>query len=62
MHTPEDRLFNHSQTDKCNKETDRRLGRRYMEMAERCGDMEFSLYVDEWENMVEGVANFKYPA
>ena len=62
MHTPADRLFNHSQTDKCNKETDRRLGRRYMEMAERCGDMEFSLYVDEWEKMVEGVANFKYLA
>ena len=62
MHTPADRLFNHSQTDKCNKETDRRLGRRYMEMAERCDKMEFSLYVEEGKNMVEGVENFKHLA
>ena len=29
-------------------------------MASRCGDMEFSLYGEERDKIVEGVANFKY--
>ena len=34
--------------------------RFFVEMAARCGEMEFSLYGEEGGNMVEGVANFKY--
>ena len=60
MHTPADRLFKHRRTDKCNKATERRLRQRDMEMAARCGKMNFSLYVEEGENMVEGVETFKY--
>ena len=60
MHTPADRLFKHRRTDKCNKATERRLRQRDMEMAARCGKMNFSLYVEEGENMVEGVEKFKY--
>ena len=29
-------------------------------MAARCGEMEFSLYGEEGDKMVEGVENFKY--
>ena len=31
-----------------------------MDMAARCGNMEFIMYREEGYNMVEGVANFKY--
>ena len=37
------RIFKHMQTDKCNKATEIRLGRRDVEMAARCGKTEFSL-------------------
>ena len=30
-------------------------------MEEKCDDMEFSLYKEEREDLVEGVSNFKYP-
>ena len=36
-------LFKHRQLDKCNKSTERRLQRRDVERAERCGEMESSL-------------------
>ena len=44
MHMPAASLFKHRHTDKFNKTTERQLRRRYVEMAERCGKMEFSLY------------------
>ena len=43
MHIPEARLFKHRQMDKCSKTKERRLWRRDVEMAARCGEMEFSL-------------------
>ena len=43
MHMPAARIFNHRQSDKCNKATERRLQRRDVEMEARCGEMEFSL-------------------
>ena len=43
MHMPEYRLFNHRQLDKFHKATERRFRRRDADMAERCGEMEFSL-------------------
>ena len=43
IHIPTARLFKHSQMDKCNKVTERRIGWRYVEMAARCGKMECSL-------------------
>ena len=53
-------LFKHSHTDKCNKAMERQLRHIYVEMAVRCGDMEFSLYREEGGKMVEGGENFKY--
>ena len=43
MHIPAAELFKHMQLDKCNKATEIRLRRRDVDMAERCGEMEFSL-------------------
>ena len=31
-----------------------------MEMEARCGDMEFGMYEEEGDEMIEGVAKFKY--
>ena len=41
---PEARMFKKIQTDKCNKETERRPIQRDVDMEARCGEMEFSLY------------------
>ena len=57
---PAARLFKHRQMDKCNKTMERQLRRINVDMAARCGNMEFSMYREEGYNMVEGVANFKY--
>ena len=43
MHMQAGILFKHIQSDKCNKSTERRLQQRYVEMAARCGEMEFSI-------------------
>ena len=43
MHMPAANIFKHRKTDKCNKATERRIEQRDVEMAERCGEMEFSL-------------------
>ena len=40
---PDYRLFNHMQTDKCNKVTERIIRQRHVEMAAKCGEMEFRL-------------------
>ena len=43
MHMPAVNIFKHRQFDKCNKATKRRLRRRDVEMAARCGEIEFSI-------------------
>ena len=60
MKIPAARIFKHRQTDKCNKVMEIRLWRREVEMAARCGKMEFSLEREEGDNMMEGVATFRY--
>ena len=60
MHMPLSRVFKHMQTDKCDKATERRLRGIYVEMAARCGEMEFSLEGGEVYERVEGVAMFWY--
>ena len=43
MHMPESRMLKHRQADKCNKMIERKIKRRDVEIAARCGKMEFSL-------------------
>ena len=52
------RLFKHWQSDKCHKYTERRLQRRGLEMAERCGEIDFNLYGEEGDEIVENVQTF----
>ena len=40
---PVARMFKHQQADKSRKATDRRLRLRDVEIAERCGEVDFSL-------------------
>ena len=47
MHMQAARLFKHQNEDKCHKSTERRIWRVYVEMAERCGEMEFKLDREE---------------
>ena len=42
-----DQLFNHRQTYKWNKATERRLRQRDVEMVSRCSKKEFILYEEE---------------
>ena len=60
MHIPEARMIKHRQTKRCNKTADMRLIQRNVEMEERCGDTEFSLYGGEGGALLEGVVTFKY--
>ena len=60
MHMPVARIFKHRKSDKCHKATERRLRRRDMEMAERCGEMDFSLEGGEGEERVDNVTRFRY--
>ena len=39
IHMQAARIFKHRQSDKCHKSRERRLRRRDVEMAERCGEM-----------------------
>ena len=43
MHMPADRFFKHGHTDNFDKATDKRLWRRDVDMAVRCGKMKFSM-------------------
>ena len=61
MHMLAAKLFKHKQADKCNNATEKRLRRRDVEMAERCGDIEFSLEGREVDDRVEVVATFRCP-
>ena len=47
MHMQAVRLFKHRQSDKCHKSTERRLRRRDVEMAARCGEMESNIDGEE---------------
>ena len=60
IHLQADRLFKHRQSDKCHKSTERRLQRRNVEMAERCGEMEFVLDEGGGDKRVENVTTFQY--
>ena len=60
MHMPAARIFKHRNNNKCNKATERRLRQRDVEMAARCGEMEFILEGGEVDERVEGVATFRY--
>ena len=60
MHIHAEILFKHWQPDKYHKLTERRLQWMYVEMAERCGEMEFSLDGEEGDERVENVPTFRY--
>ena len=49
MHMQGARLFKHRHLDKCHKSTERRLQQRDVEMAERRGEMEFNIDMEEEE-------------
>ena len=57
---PAARLIKYKRTERFNKAMEMRLRWRDVDMAERCGDMEFSVYRREGGALVERVANFKY--
>ena len=57
---PEARLFEHRHMDEFNKATVRKIRRRGVDMAARCGEMEFSLYGEEGGHIVEGMTNVNY--
>ena len=60
MHMQVARLFKHRKLDNCHKSTKRGLQRRDVEMAETCGEMEFSPEGGEGEEKVENVTTFRY--
>ena len=60
MNIPASRLFKQRHSNKCNKAKERRIRRKDVDMAARCGDTEFSLYKEEEEDLVEEVEKFKY--
>ena len=58
IHMQAARLFKHRHLDKCHKSTERRIWRRDVEMAARCGEMEFDLDREEGDKILENVPNF----
>ena len=60
MHMQATRLFEHKKSDKCHKSTERRLRKRYVEMAESCGEMESGLDGGGRDERVENVTIFRY--
>ena len=60
MHIPEAKIFKHRQMDKYNKATKRILRWRDVEMASRCGEIEFSMEGGEGYERVENVTTFRY--
>ena len=53
-------LFKNRQSNNCHKSTERRLRQRDVEMATRCGEMEFSLDGEEGYKRVDNVPTFRY--
>ena len=60
IHMQTARLFKHRQSAKCHKLTERRLLQRDVEMEARCGEMEFNLYGEEGDEIVDNVPTFRY--
>ena len=60
MHMQAARLFKHRRSEKCHKFTEIRIRQRDVEMAARCGEMEFNLDGEEGYQRVENVLNFQY--
>ena len=55
----EARLLKNRRTEICKKVAEMRLRQRDVEMLDRCGEIEFSLYGGEGDALVEGVATLK---
>ena len=53
-------LIKHRRAVICHKDMDMWIRRRDVEMAERCGEMEFSLYGRDGGALAERVSNFNY--
>ena len=60
MHLQAARLFKYRKLDNCHNSTERRLWRRDVERAARCGEMEFNLYGEEVNERVENLQTFRY--
>ena len=58
MHMQAARLFKRRHSVKCHKLTERRFQRRDVEMAARCGEMDFNLDGEEGEKRVDNVPTF----
>ena len=54
------RHFKHGKSEKYQKLTEIRLRRRDVEMAVRCGEMEYNLDGEEVDDIVENLSNFRY--
>ena len=60
IHMQAARLFKHRQLEKCHKSMERQVRQRDVEMAERCGGMEFKLDGEEGDKRVDNVPTFQY--
>ena len=60
MHMQAVRIFKHRHSNKCLNLTERRLGWRDVEMAARCGEMDFSTDGEEGDERVNNVPTFWY--
>ena len=60
MHIPAEKLIWHQSTDRCNRSTDMRLQKRKVEVSQKTGEMYFSMYDQEDEPLMEGLAQFQY--
>ena len=60
MHMQAAGIFNHWQSDKCHKLTERQIRLRYVEMVARCGKMEFNINGEEVDERVEILPTFRY--
>ena len=54
------RIFKYKNSDKCHKSIEKSLQQRDVDMAARCGEMEFSLDGEEGDERVENVPTFQY--
>ena len=60
MHTPMAKILWYQWMDRCNWATDMRLQWRDLDMAQKTGEMNFSMYYREDDPLVEGVKLFQY--
>ena len=59
-HMQADRIFKHWHLEKFHKLTKRKLRWRDVEMAARCGEMEFSIYGEEGDEILENITTLRY--